>query len=64
VSIQADSEHVAPSQAAGVFDLSTLRQVFSTGRTRDLNWRLAQLEGIERLCDETSRAIKIMRKLF
>ncbi len=29
-----------------------LRQVFATGRTRELGWRLAQLEAIERLCDE------------
>jgi aldehyde dehydrogenase (NAD+) len=26
--------------------------VFDTGRTRGLSWRLAQLRGIERLCDE------------
>jgi aldehyde dehydrogenase (NAD+) len=32
--------------------LSDLRQVFATGRTRGLRWRLAQLEAIERLCDE------------
>ena len=29
-----------------------IRRVFATGRTRELGWRLAQLEGIERLCDE------------
>lgn len=53
MSIQAASEHVTPhGQNAEAFDLSALRQVFSTGRTRDLSWRLAQLEGIERLCDE------------
>ena len=34
------------------FDLSSLRKVFATGRTRGLQWRLAQLEAIERLCDE------------
>lgn len=34
------------------FDLSGLREVFATGRTRGLGWRLAQLEAIERLCDE------------
>ncbi|HEX7827204.1 MAG TPA: aldehyde dehydrogenase family protein [Mycobacterium sp.] len=33
-------------------DVSELRQVFATGRTRGLHWRLAQLEAIERLCDE------------
>ncbi|MBI3213408.1 MAG: aldehyde dehydrogenase family protein [Mycobacterium sp.] len=53
MSIQAASEHVTPNgQSAIGFDLGALRQVFSTGRTQDLSWRLAQLEGIERLCDE------------
>jgi len=33
-------------------DLSDLRRVFATGRTRDVRWRLAQLDAIERLCDE------------
>lgn len=33
-------------------DLLDLRGVFATGRTKDVRWRLAQLEGIERLCDE------------
>jgi aldehyde dehydrogenase (NAD+) len=31
---------------------SDLRRVFNTGRTRELSWRLDQLRGIERLCDE------------
>ena len=44
------------------FDLSALRQVFSSGRTRDLSWRLAQLEGIERLCEE--RESEIAAALF
>lgn len=58
MSIQAASERTTPSDpAANVFDLSALRQVFNTGRTRDLNWRLAQLEGIERLCDERESEI-------
>lgn len=39
-------------EPAETFDLSDLRQVFATGRTRDVRWRLAQLEAIERLCDE------------
>ncbi|MCV7226453.1 aldehyde dehydrogenase family protein [Mycolicibacterium komossense] len=43
--------------AADAFDLSALRQVFNTGRTRDLSWRLSQLEGIERLCDERESEI-------
>jgi aldehyde dehydrogenase (NAD+) len=32
--------------------LADLRGVFAGGRTRDLSWRLEQLRGIERLCDE------------
>ncbi|HEX7825017.1 MAG TPA: aldehyde dehydrogenase family protein, partial [Mycobacterium sp.] len=39
-------------ESSGTLDLSDLRGVFATGRTRDVRWRLAQLEGIERLCDE------------
>jgi aldehyde dehydrogenase (NAD+) len=53
VSIQAPTEHAAPpSPRPSDFDLSSLRQVFVDGRTRGLGWRLAQLEAIERLCDE------------
>lgn len=32
--------------------LADLRRVFATGRTRSLEWRLAQLRGIERLVEE------------
>ena len=32
--------------------MSDLRRVFESGRTRELAWRLEQLRGIERLCDE------------
>jgi aldehyde dehydrogenase (NAD+) len=32
--------------------LGDLRRVFDSGRTRGLSWRLEQLRGIERLCDE------------
>ncbi|PJE16037.1 aldehyde dehydrogenase family protein [Mycobacterium sp.] len=32
--------------------IADLRRVFATGRTRELSWRLEQLRGIERLCDE------------
>lgn len=32
--------------------LADLRRVFNTGRTRPLEWRLAQLRGIERLVEE------------
>src|SRR5258708_35735631 len=53
MSIQAPADHPAPpSQPHGATELSDLRQVFATGRTRGLRWRLAQLEAIERLCDE------------
>jgi aldehyde dehydrogenase (NAD+) len=32
--------------------LTDVRRVFATGRTRSLDWRLRQLQGIERLCEE------------
>ncbi len=38
-------------------ELAELRKVFATGRTRSLRWRLTQLEGIERLCQEQEPAI-------
>ena len=38
--------------SAGTDQLSSLRSVFATGRTRPLAWRLHQLEGIERMCKE------------
>jgi len=48
-------------QAPGRTDNSTvrddLRQLFGSGRTRDLQWRLRQLRGIERLCDERDQEI-------
>ncbi|OBJ44637.1 aldehyde dehydrogenase [Mycolicibacterium mucogenicum] len=34
-----------------------LREVFATGRTRDIGWRLEQLRGIERMCDECEQEI-------
>jgi aldehyde dehydrogenase (NAD+) len=37
--------------------LGDLRGVFGTGRTRGLSWRLEQLRGIERLCDEREAEI-------
>jgi aldehyde dehydrogenase (NAD+) len=37
--------------------VADLRQVYATGRTRDLSWRLGQLRGIERLCDEREAEI-------
>jgi aldehyde dehydrogenase (NAD+) len=58
MSIQAPADHTAPSAPPpGHFDLSELREVFATGRTRGLRWRLAQLEAIERLCDEREEDI-------
>ncbi|WP_371411396.1 aldehyde dehydrogenase family protein [Mycobacterium sp. shizuoka-1] len=41
---------VAPRTAGEV--VSEIRRAVATGRTRSLDWRLAQLQGIERLCDE------------
>jgi aldehyde dehydrogenase (NAD+) len=53
VTIEAPSDHATTAgQPAPAFDLSDVRRVFATGRTRDVQWRLAQLEAIERLCDE------------
>jgi aldehyde dehydrogenase (NAD+) len=37
--------------------LADLRRVFAGGRTRGLQWRLDQLRGIERLCDEREAEI-------
>ena len=37
--------------------LGDLRRVFGGGRTRGLSWRLEQLRGIERLCDERETEI-------
>ncbi|WP_099318122.1 aldehyde dehydrogenase family protein [Mycobacterium kansasii] len=49
-----------PHQTAAVeapTPLNELRKVFSSGRTRGLSWRLDQLRGIERLCDEREAEI-------
>ena len=47
--------------ASGRTDSTTvrddLRQLFGSGRTRDVQWRLRQLRGIERLCDEREQEI-------
>lgn len=37
--------------------VAELRDVFATGRTCHLSWRLAQLRGIERLCVEREQEI-------
>ena len=44
------TEQVAPV-------VTGLREVFATGRTRDILWRLEQLRGIERMCDECEQEI-------
>jgi len=44
-----------PSRTASIDSpdvLADLRRVFAGGRTRGMSWRLDQLRGIERLCDE------------
>lgn len=41
---------VAPRTTGQV--LTDVRRVFAAGRTRSVDWRLRQLQGIERLCDE------------
>jgi aldehyde dehydrogenase (NAD+) len=52
VSIHAPAGQGIDSPGERSFDLSDLRRVFATGRTRSAQWRLHQLEAIERLCDE------------
>ena len=37
--------------------LTGIRRAFATGRTRDVDWRLQQLRGIERLCEERETEI-------
>jgi aldehyde dehydrogenase (NAD+) len=37
--------------------VTAVRRVFASGRTRGLDWRLAQLRAIERLCDESEAQI-------
>jgi aldehyde dehydrogenase (NAD+) len=49
------TSQTAPLDASAL--LSDLRSVFAVGRTRDLAWRLDQLRGIERLCDERESEI-------
>ncbi|MGH3580284.1 MAG: aldehyde dehydrogenase family protein [Mycobacterium sp.] len=52
----------APSQSAEALVLADLRREFATGRTKSLQWRNAQLRGIEALCteceDEIAAALK------
>lgn len=46
-----------PQRLGVTFQLDELRQVFATGRTRSLQWRLDQLRAIETLCEEQESAI-------
>ncbi|CAJ1581037.1 aldehyde dehydrogenase family protein [[Mycobacterium] wendilense] len=52
MTIHADYRDAATSGAR-----DELQSVFATGRTKPLQWRLAQLAGIERLCQEQEAAI-------
>lgn len=45
------------TQDQGIAVVGGLRETFSAGRTRGLTWRLEQLRGIERLCDDREREI-------
>jgi aldehyde dehydrogenase (NAD+) len=40
-----------------VDQITSLRAVFASGRTRGIQWRRGQLEGIERLVDERENDI-------
>src|ERR1700737_1461743 len=52
------SEMSSGAALSGAAELiGDLRRVFATGRTRDLSWRLEQLRGIERMCDEREAEI-------
>ncbi|MDT5282725.1 MAG: aldehyde dehydrogenase [Mycobacterium sp.] len=53
--IQSPHQQDAHTDVADV--LPDLRRVFAGGRTRDLQWRLDQLAGIERLCVEAESRI-------
>jgi aldehyde dehydrogenase (NAD+) len=57
MSVEAPADHATTEGPVPTFDLSDVRRVFATGRTRDVQWRLAQLEAIERLCDERETEI-------
>jgi aldehyde dehydrogenase (NAD+) len=42
----------SPTTTTAASEVARLRQTFASGRTRDIAWRLRQLEGIERLLAE------------
>ncbi len=53
----------APSPVTEAFD--TVRRTFTSGRTRPLSWRKAQLKGIERLVvEEETRLVRAMAEDF
>jgi len=37
--------------------IATLRQVYASGRTRGLDWRMRQLDGLARLCEEREKEL-------
>src|ERR1700742_1213402 len=51
----ATSEAVRPADVAGT--VARLRQIFATGRTRDVEWRKQQLLQLQRLMEENEAAI-------
>ena len=51
-----------PAQVDPLEQVATARAAFASGRTRDVGWRLRQLEGISRLVDE--RETEIAAALF
>lgn len=52
---RATTDH--PGTRTADLDLDDVRQVFGTGRTRPLRWRLDQLAAIESMCDNEESAI-------
>lgn len=47
----------SPDRTTTAGTVTSLRETFATGRTRPLEWRLAQLEGLDRLLDREEPAI-------
>lgn len=55
MTIQMTTDHATQGGSAGV--LAKVRTVFSTGRTRSIQWREQQLRAIERMCEEREAEI-------
>ena len=55
MTIQMTTDHATQGGSAGV--LAEVRTVFSTGRTRSIQWREQQLRAIERMCEEREAEI-------